>query len=57
MSIEDAEYKPIIMGCINLDELLQEAKERINEKAKIDYKYRDRCKQLSKEHIIDKNYK
>jgi hypothetical protein len=52
----DNGYETIQISAIDVDQLLPEAKERINEKAMLDEKYRELCKQVSKDGNIDKNF-
>jgi hypothetical protein len=52
----DNGYETIQISAIDVDQLLLEAKERINEKAMLDEKYRELCKQVSKDGNIDKNF-
>jgi len=50
------EYKIIQISAMDVDQLLPEAKERIKEKAMLDEKYRDICKQISSGGNIDGNF-
>jgi len=49
-------YGTIPISAIDVDQLLPEAKERIKEKAMLDEKYRDLCKQISSGGNIDGNF-
>jgi len=50
------EYETIQISAIDMEQLLPEAKERIKEKAMLDEKYRDLCKQVSLGGNIDGNF-
>jgi len=50
------EYETIQIAAIDVDQLLPEAKEKIKEKAMLDEKYEDLCKQLSPGGNIDRNF-
>jgi len=50
------EYETIQISAIDVEQLLPEAKERIKEKAMLDEKYRDLCKQVSLGGNIDGNF-
>jgi hypothetical protein len=52
----DYDYEIIQISAIDVDQLLPEARERIKEKAMLDEKYRDLCKQVTKDGNIDKNF-
>jgi len=49
-------YETIQISAIDVDRLLPEAKERIKEKAMLDEKYRDLCKQISSGGNIDGHF-
>jgi hypothetical protein len=55
IDLEDG-YEVIHISAIDVDQLLPEAKERIMEKAMLDDKYRELCKQVSRDGNIDKNF-
>jgi len=50
------EYKTIQISAMDMEQLLPEAKERIKEKAMLDEKYRDLCKQISSGGNMDGNF-
>jgi len=50
------EYETVQISAIDVEQLLPEAKERIKEKAMLDEKYRDLCKQVSSGGNIDGNF-
>jgi len=50
------EYETIQISAIDVDQLLPEAQERIEEKAMLDEKYRDLCKQISSGGNVDENF-
>jgi hypothetical protein len=52
----DDGYDIIQISAIDVDQLLPEAMERIKEKAMLDEKYKELCKQVTKEWNIDKNF-
>jgi hypothetical protein len=52
----DDGYDIIQISPIDVDQLLPEARERIKEKAMLDEKYKELCKQVTKEGNIDKNF-
>jgi len=52
----DNDYVMIQLSAMDVEQLFPEAKERIKEKAMLDEKYRELCKQVVAEGIIDKNF-
>jgi len=52
----DLDYESIQISAIDIHQLLPEAKERIKEKAMLDERYRDLCKQVKRDGNIDKNF-
>jgi hypothetical protein len=52
----DGSYKSIQISAIDVDWLLQDARERIKEKAMLDEKYRELCKQVTTGGNIDKSF-
>jgi len=52
----DLDYESIQISAIDIHQLLLEAKQRIKEKAMLDEKYRELCKQVKKDGNIDKNF-
>jgi len=50
------EYETVQISAIDVEQLLPKAKERIKEKAMLDEKYRDLCKQVSSGGNIDGNF-
>jgi hypothetical protein len=56
MELDFAEYKAIQIPAIEVDQLLPEAKERIKDKAMMDGKYRELCKQVTTGGNIDKSF-
>jgi hypothetical protein len=52
----DEAFKSIQIVSLNLEQLLPEAKERIRQRAMIDDKYRNLCKQVSIGGNINKNF-
>jgi len=50
------EYETIQISAIDVEQLLPEAKERIKEKAMLDDKYRNLCKQIASGGNIDANF-
>jgi hypothetical protein len=56
MEMDCDEYKSIEISAIEVDLLLPEAKERIKEKAMLDDKYKELCKQITNGGNIDTNF-
>jgi len=52
----DNDYETIQVSAMDMDQLLPEAKERLKEKARLDEKYRELCKQVTTKGNIDKNF-
>jgi hypothetical protein len=52
----DDDFKAIRLSAIEVDQLLPEVRERIKEKAMLDEKYRERCKQVYAGGNIDKTF-
>jgi len=52
----DGGYGMIQVSAMDVDQLLPEAKERIKEKAMLDDRYRELCKQVTSEGNVDKNF-
>jgi hypothetical protein len=56
MEIVTEEYEEIQIAAMEVEQLLPEAKERIKEKARLDEKYMELCKQVTKGGNIDKQF-
>jgi len=56
MQIDDEGYELISIGALDINQLLPEAKKRIEENGLLDDEYQSICKQLSSGDIIDKQY-
>ena len=56
MDLDFVDYESIQISAIEVDQLLPEARERIMEKAILDEKYRELCKQVSTGGNIDKSF-
>jgi len=56
MELDLEEYETIQISAIEVDLLLPEAKERIKEKALLDDKYKELCKQVMREGNINKSF-
>jgi len=56
MELDSEEYEAIQLSAMEIESLLPEAKERIKEKARLDDKYKELCKQVVKEENIDRNF-
>jgi hypothetical protein len=54
--LDQEEYEDVQISAIEIELLLPEAKERIKEKARLDNKYRELCKQVIKGGNIDKKF-
>jgi len=52
----DGGYETIQIAAIDIDQLLPDSRERMKEKAMLDEKYRELCKQISKNRNIDKTF-
>jgi len=52
----DDDYEVMQVFAMDVDQLLPEAKERIKEKARLDEKYRELCKQVTTKGNMDKNF-
>jgi len=52
----DLDYESVQISAIDIHQLLPEAKERIKEKAMLDGRYRELCKQVKEDGNIDKNF-
>jgi hypothetical protein len=56
MELDVEQYKPIQISAMEVELLLPEVKERIKEKAMLDEKYRELCKEVTKGGNIDKGF-
>jgi hypothetical protein len=54
--LNQEEYEDVKISAIEIELLLPEAKERIKEKARLDDKYRELCKQVIKGENMDKKF-
>jgi phage FluMu protein gp41 len=56
MELDHKDVESIEMSAIDVDQLLPEAKERINKKAILDEKYKELCKQVSSGGNINRSF-